>query len=104
MNNIAEFIAALDAKTIRPTAQEVEALCTALHSATIDLPEFLWVTKSFEDMADVWTVAINCTNDSDERPADESWKARQDSALFQAYPGFGEAFDALDNLRIRGAI
>lgn len=95
---VAEFIAALDAKTIRPTAQEVEALCTALHSATIDLPEFLWVTKSFEDMADVWTTAIECSGTDDERPADESWKARQDSALFRT---FAESFDALYNLRIR---
>jgi hypothetical protein len=103
MNNIIEFIAALDAKTIRPTAQEVEALCTALHAATIDLPEFLWVTKSFEDVADAWTVAINCMSDeaNDTRPADESWKARQDSPLFRT---FAESFDALDNLRIRGAI
>jgi hypothetical protein len=101
---VAEFIAALDAKTIRPTAQEVEALCTALHSATIDLPEFVWVTKSFEDMADVWTTAIKCSGTDDTQPEDKSWQARQDSALFQAYPGFGEAFDALDNLRIRGAI
>jgi hypothetical protein len=102
---VAEFIAALESKAIRPTAQEVEALCTALHSATIDLPEFLWVTKSFEDVADAWTVAINCMSDceNDTRPADESWK-RQDSALFQAHPGFGAAFDALDNLRIQGAI
>jgi hypothetical protein len=97
---VAEFIAALDAKTIRPTAQEVEALCTALHAATIDLPEFLWVTKSFEDVADAWTVAINCMSDEamDTRPADESWKARQDSAPSQA---FGFDLSGLATLSIR---
>jgi hypothetical protein len=97
---VAKFIASLESKAIRPTAQEVEALCTALHSATIDLPEFVWVAKSFEDVADAWTVAINCTNDSDERPADESWKPRQDDALTQAY-GMNAAFDALATLSIR---
>jgi hypothetical protein len=103
MNNIVEFIDAIKSKAIRPTAQEVEALCTALHSATIDMPEFLWATKSFEDVADAWTVAINCMSDetNDTRPADESWKPRQDSALFQAHPGFGAAFDALAALSIR---
>ena len=39
--------------------------------------------------------------DMDTRPADESWKARQDSALSQS-AGFD--LSALANLRIRGAI
>ena len=39
-----------------------------------------------------------------ENQANINYINRQDSALFQAHPGFGEAFDALDSLRIRGAI
>lgn len=99
---VAEFIAALDAKTIRPTAQEVGALCTALHSATIDLPEFLWVPIGFENLSDDWHQAIQCAESEtqDDRPADESWKLRQDDALTQAY-GMNAAFDALTTLSIR---
>ena len=97
---VAEFIAALYAKTIRPTAQEIEALCTALHAATIELTEFVWVTKSFEDMADIWTTAIECSGTDDTQPADESWKPKQDAALFQAFD-FSESFAALDKLTIR---
>ena len=60
-------------------------------------------SKYSRALIDCFTEIQGCIEEDaqDTRPADESWKARQDSPLFRT---FAESFDALDNLRIRGAI
>ncbi len=46
-----------------PSAEEIVQFCTALHGAQVDkdAPELLWMSTSFEDMADVMTKAIKCS-------------------------------------------
>ena len=53
------YIASLSSNPL-PTATELHALCTALHAALVDTPEMLWMTHSFEDMADVLAAAQKC--------------------------------------------
>lgn len=62
MNTIKKLIAELRAGEL-PDAQDIKDLCTALHSAQVDkdAPELTWMSKSFEDMADVMTEAIECS-------------------------------------------
>ena len=52
-----------------PSAIELRELCTALHAALIDTPEMLWMTSSWEDMADVLTVAMECIESEPELDA-----------------------------------
>lgn len=46
-----------------PSAEEIQAFCTWLHGLQVDhdAPEMLWMSTSFEDMADVMTKAIVCS-------------------------------------------
>ena len=46
-----------------PSADDILEFCTALHSCQVDkdAPELLWMSTSFEDMADVMTKAIECS-------------------------------------------
>ena len=45
-----------------PTAEEIQAMCTALHASMVDCdaPELLWMDRNFEDMADSITRALRC--------------------------------------------
>ena len=59
----AVFIAALEAGYC-PTAEENQAMCTALHASMVDCdaPELLWMDRNFEDMADSITRALRCVD------------------------------------------
>jgi len=47
-----------------PSADDILEFCTALHSCQVnkDAPELIWMSSSFEDMADVMTLAIRCAD------------------------------------------
>lgn len=47
----------------RPTVEQMGEICTYFHEVMVegDDPELLWLTPSFEDMADAVTKAIQCT-------------------------------------------
>lgn len=62
MSTIKKLIAELEAGKL-PAAKDIEELCYALHGAQVDkdAPELLWMSTSFEDMADVMTKAIECS-------------------------------------------
>jgi hypothetical protein len=72
-----------------PTPEEMGNICTAFHGVMVDGedPELLWLTPSFEDMADNVTKAIEC--------------AKTDPDLLADAFGFGDSLDALNKLRIR---
>ena len=63
MTPTAQLIAALQAGHC-PTAEELHDLCTAIHASQVDCdaPELLWMTTSFEDMADGITRALRCVD------------------------------------------
>ena len=97
--------------TLEQLKTAIKALPTLAEREAAQIVSFLrahfpWATTTaivLQDCAtDLEMIAAN--NDLDTRPADESWKPRQDTALFEAHPMFKEAFDALDKLTIRGQI
>lgn len=55
---VVDFLEALKGQNL--TSQEAYELAYALHAATVDTPEFMWVTKSFEDVADEFAKADTC--------------------------------------------
>lgn len=93
INQLCEAIRAMSAISKRDAAQAADAFLTHFPAASL-------AGLILKDCADELRIAADA-DDLDDRPADESWKARQDSALFQAHPGFGAAFDSLDKLSIR---
>lgn len=62
MSTIKKLIAELKAGKL-PATEDILEFCTALHSCQVDkdAPELLWMSTSFEDMADVMTSAIKCS-------------------------------------------
>ena len=82
---------------------ELRDVVSVTQSMMAHFPEDGEVSDAFLDFVGAIEKVID-SNAQDTRPADESWKPRQDTALFEAHPMFKEAFEALDNLRIRGAI
>ena len=46
-----------------PAAEDIKALCYALHSCMVDkdVPEFLWLSETFENMGDYMHVVIECS-------------------------------------------
>ena len=61
MSIIKQLIAELEDGKL-PASKDIQELCTALHSCQVDkdAPELLWMSKNFEDMADVLHEAIKC--------------------------------------------
>jgi hypothetical protein len=86
----------------RPTVAQMGEICTAFHAIMVEGndPELQYITISFEDMADAVHNAIKDAAKVNQLPADESWKARQDSLLAQAC-GLDGPIGMLANLRIQ---
>lgn len=59
-----------------PSSKDLQALCTALHATMVrnDVPELLWLSTSFEDMADALVQAADCAS-----PTMEDLAALQDT-------------------------
>ena len=74
MNLIEQLTAALE-RGYCPTPEQIKDMCTALHASMVTaderdtFPEFMWMTTSFEDMADVMHSAMECEARQPEREA-----------------------------------
>lgn len=57
-----DFIAEIESGRLKLAAADIPWLAKAMHQATIDMPEFLFMPTSFEGMADDWHKALDwCT-------------------------------------------
>ena len=76
-----EAAALLDAlKNPPPTWAAMEAILRQWHEQSLGDPEYLWMDRSFEDMADAVNQAVICAKWPQETTPDDSWMARQDAA------------------------
>ncbi len=69
--SIDDFLAALAGKEL--TGQQAQQLATALHDATVDTPEMLWVNVNFEAVADEFYNAVKCLGDEPKCSALDAW-------------------------------
>ena len=70
-----------------PTVEQMLVLCRALHEMTVEMTEFLWFDKTFEDIGD--TIYL----------ADQA--AKRDAGDPQDLPGFAGTRGQLDALSLR---
>lgn len=59
MNETAKFLQLLESGH-EISAIEAEQLAYALHAATVNMPEFLWMDRNFEELGDSIHRAIEC--------------------------------------------
>ena len=71
-----------------PTVEQMLVLCRSLHEMTVEMPEFLWFDKTFEDIGDtIYLAGQAAKRDADDHPQD--------------LPGFAGTRGQLDALSLR---